>query len=181
MKIRAFVAIDIPESLKKEIKKIQEKLLEFKGKITETENLHLTLKFLGWISEETIGEIKKRLRKIRFNQFNTKIDSIGIFDNTKHGDYTRQIVVWLHLTNTEQLQKEIDLVLSPLFEKERRFMSHLTIARVKDAGNKKEFFSHLKKIKIKPLDFAIKNFRLKKSVLKREGPRYETIEEYPLI
>ena len=44
--MRVFVAIDIPKQTQKEIKKIQGKIPEFKGKFTEAENLHLTLKFL---------------------------------------------------------------------------------------------------------------------------------------
>ena len=40
--MRVFIAIDLPGNVRKEIKKIQEKLPEFKGKLTEEENLHLT-------------------------------------------------------------------------------------------------------------------------------------------
>ncbi len=45
--MRCFISIDLPEKIIQEIKKIQEELPEFIGKKTETENLHLTLKFLG--------------------------------------------------------------------------------------------------------------------------------------
>ena len=47
MKVRAFIGIDIPNGIKKEIIKQQNSLPEFFGKKTEPENLHLTLKFLG--------------------------------------------------------------------------------------------------------------------------------------
>ena len=47
--MRTFIAVDIPENVKEEIIKIQDKLPEFVGKLTELENLHLTLKFLGEI------------------------------------------------------------------------------------------------------------------------------------
>ncbi|RLG16235.1 RNA 2',3'-cyclic phosphodiesterase, partial [Candidatus Pacearchaeota archaeon] len=43
--MRTFISIDIPEKVRKEIIKIQNELSDFKGKKTEPENLHLTLKF----------------------------------------------------------------------------------------------------------------------------------------
>jgi 2'-5' RNA ligase len=39
------------ENVKEEIIKIQKQLPEFKGKLPEKENHHITLKFLGEISE----------------------------------------------------------------------------------------------------------------------------------
>ena len=56
--MRCFIALDLPVEIIKEIKKIQKELPEFIGKKTESENLHLTLKFLGEVSEEKIKEIR---------------------------------------------------------------------------------------------------------------------------
>ena len=61
---RCFISIDLPEIIRREIQKIQEQLPDFKGKLTEQENLHLTLKFLGEISDDEIEEIRKKLREI---------------------------------------------------------------------------------------------------------------------
>lgn len=171
MKIRAFISIDIPNKTKREIKKIQEKLPEFKGKITEPENLHLTLKFLGWIDEEKIELIKKKLLSIRIKKFESFIDKVGFF-------YPR--IIWLHMAGLDLLQKEIDEELSELFERERRFMSHLTIARIKEVRNWKKFREIMNKIKIQKIKLNVKNFRLKKSTLRRTGPIYEILEEYTL-
>lgn len=169
--MRAFISIDIPDNIKKEILRIQDKLPEFKGKKTETENLHLTLKFLGWIDEEKIGKIRERLSEIKFSKFETQIDKLGIFFDR---------IIWLNMKNCEELQKQIDEKLSDLFEKEERFMGHLTIARVKDLGNRKEFIEKLKKIKIKPIKFEVDGFELKKSVLRETEPVYEDIGIYNL-
>ena len=180
MKLRAFVSIDIPEGIKKEIRKIQGKIPEFKGKLTGAPNLHLTLKFLGWISKDKIETIKKELSKIKFKRFETTINSLGIFDNRKSENYTQQLIVWLNLTNCDELQVEVDNALSNLFSKERRFMSHLTIARVKEIESKKMFVDDVKKIRFKDIKFVVDSFRLKQSVLKRTGPVYETLDEYSL-
>ena len=169
---RIFISIDIPENIQQEIEKIQNRLPEFAGKKTEIENLHLTLKFLGEISKEEIEKIRKRLKEIKFSQFETSIDELGVFSEK----FVR--IVWLHLSNCEEIQKIIDEKLSGSFSKEKRFMSHLTIARVKRLDNKGYFSSELKKIKIPRIGFVVDSFRLKKSTLTPKGPVYETLEEY---
>jgi len=173
---RTFISIDIPEKTRKEIEKIQRELPGFYGKKTELENLHLTLKFLGEIDEQKVEETKERLKEVRYKRFETEVKYLGFFDNVKKGK--RYGPIWLHLSNCEGLQKKIDESLIGLFKPEERFMSHLTIARIKSLKNKEIFLEELSKIKIPKMNFIVDNFQLKKSVLKSEGPVYETIEEY---
>ncbi len=172
--MRVFISIDMPEAVKKQIVKIQNSLPEFSGKLTEPENLHLTLKFLGEIDEKRLGEVERRLKEIKLDGFETEIDSIGIFSEK----FIR--IIWLHLRNCDKLQKEIDNVLKDLFPRERRFMSHLTIARVKRIKDKKKFLESLEKIKISEIRFVVNEFELKKSVLTEKGPVYEILREYKL-
>lgn len=170
--MRIFVAVDMPEFVKIEVVKIQRNLPEFIGKFIEKENLHLTLKFLGEVDEESVEEIKKRLAGIKFNKLNLVVDNLGIF-STK---FVR--IVWLHIFGAEELQKKIDEALIDLFSKEVRFMSHLTIARVKSVKDRNKFLEAISGIKIPRLEFVCDSFELKKSVLKSNGPVYETLEKY---
>lgn len=172
--MRAFIAIEIPEKIKKEIIKIQKQLPEFKGKLTEEENLHLTLKFLGEVDEKNIEEIKKKLNEIKIKKFNSEVDSLGFFSEK----FIR--IIWLHMSNCEELQKQIDEKLKDFFPREERFMSHLTIARVKNVENKKEFIEQMKRIKISKMNFEVKKFELKESVLTEEKSIYKDIEVYSL-
>jgi 2'-5' RNA ligase len=172
--MRTFISIKLPTKILMQVKEIQEALPEFVGKKTELINLHLTLKFLGEITSEKIVEVKKRLSGIKFNKFEAEIKEIGFFDNTHYG------VVWLCITNCDNLQKEVDRVLEGLYEKERRFMGHLTIARVKKIQNKKTFLESLKKIVIPKMFFIVENFYLMESKLKKEGPEYTDLEKYNL-
>ncbi len=171
---RVFISINIPDEIKEKIKKIQEELPEFKGKRTELENLHLTLKFLGEIDEKKIAEVKEKLKEIKFKIFETEIDSIGIFSPK----FIK--IIWLHLTNCEDLQKKIDDKLENLFRKENRFMGHLTIARVKHLRDKVKFLEELEKIKIEKIKFRMGKFYLMESKLTAEGPKYSILEEYIL-
>ena len=118
------------------------------------------------------------MNKIKFDKFETEIDEISFFDNRKSNKYKQQIIIWLHLTNCEKLQKEIDNTLSDLFEKEKRFMSHLTIARIKNFEDKKKFLEKIFNIKIKKEKFEIDRFYLMKSKLTRKGAIYSVLEEF---
>jgi len=173
--IRTFISIDLPNNVQREIKKIQNSLPGFEGKLTELENLHLTLKFLGEIEEKRVEEVKNRLKEIKLQSFESEVDEIGIFSPK----FVK--IVWVHLTNCNRPQKLIDEKLEGLFEKEERFMSHVTIARVKFLKNKNYFLGELDKVKIPSgLKFKVDNFMLKKSTLTPDGPVYETLENYYL-
>lgn len=170
--MRTFIAIELPEEIKKEIIRIQKELPEFKGKLTEKENLHLTLKFLGEIDETKLESVKDRLKEIKLDRFKSGLGELGVFNP----EFIR--IIWVHMLGTEKLQKEID---DKLDQKEERFMSHLTIARVKNIVDKKSFVEKIKSIKVAWKEFQVNSFKLIKSTLTSKGPIYETIEEYELL
>jgi 2'-5' RNA ligase len=182
-KIRAFIAVDIPVSQKvieviNELKKIQ-----LNAKIVETENLHLTLKFLGDTDEDLIDKIGEIISDVIIDipSFEITLKKMGVFPNQK---YIK--VVWIGVENTEFLKKiaeKIDSKLGDLgFEKERRsFSAHLTIARVKSPKNKEKLLGLLDKYQ--ETDFQILKVNkifLKKSVLPPEGPIYTKLKEIDL-
>ena len=147
----------------------------FEGKLTEKENLHLTLKFLREIDELGVEEVKKRLREIRFKSFKAALGEAGVFSE----DFLR--IIWIKLEgNAIELQKEVDNALKGLFKPEFRFMSHLTIARVKQAKDKRKLLDYLSSVKIKKIEFNVFEFALKSSVLTDKGPIYTDIERYRL-
>ena len=174
--VRSFIAIDIPENVKKQIVDLQNQLPYFMGKKTELDNLHLTLKFLGEIDDSVVSDVKKLLENIKLKKFEVTISEIGVFNE----NFIK--IIWLKLEGDGifNLQNEIDLRLDNLFPREKRFMSHLTVARVKNIKNKKEFLDSLKKIKIPEIKFNVDNFILKKSILKPEGPEYKDLGVYKL-
>ena len=60
--MRTFVAIELPEDVRAKIFHAFEKLKSFnvlRGKFVEKDNLHLTLKFLGELTEKQITDVKK--------------------------------------------------------------------------------------------------------------------------
>lgn len=174
---RAFICIDFPDEVIKEIARIQELLAKtkFTGKLTELENLHLTLKFLGEIDDNKIKEIKKRLSGIKFERMRLKLGKIGTFSIRG-----KPRIIWIKVEGKQihDLQKKIDDALSGMFKAEERFMSHLTIARIKYVKDKKGFLESVGGIHVKPVAFDVSEFKLKKSELKPIGPVYADAEVY---
>ena len=94
--MRAFIAIELSPEIKDSLEQIQSHL-KYSGadvKWIETGNIHLTLKFLGDITEENCGKIKSILGEISraTKPFEMSIKDIGAFPNI---DYPR--VIWVGL------------------------------------------------------------------------------------
>ncbi len=177
-KQRCFIALDLPKEIISELKDVQDELRKqnlFTGKFTEEEHIHLTLKFLGSIPKDTAVKIKDRLKGIKLNSFEAVIDELGIFSE----EFIR--IIWAKLNGTEvfDLQKQIDDKLVDFFPKEERFMSHITIARVKNIKDRQPLYDSLKKIKIN-IKGRIASFSLIRSALMPSGPIYEVIQKYEL-
>lgn len=177
---RVFIALTFEDEVIKEVARIQEILgsWKFHGKLTELENLHLTLKFLGEIDEKRLNDVRDVLKSIKEKSFEGKLDHAGVF-NVKGNPK----IVWIKLNGKGifDLQKKIDEALSIYFNKEERFMSHLTIARIKYVNDKIGFKKYVENMGVKEISFKIKSFQLIKSELKPSGPVYTVLEEYSLI
>lgn len=150
---------------------------KFTGKMTELENLHVTLKFLGEIGEEMLKKTKERLREVKFEAFEARISEIGTFAHRG-----RPRIVWVKVGGQGifELQKKIDAALVGLFEKEHRFMSHLTVARARHVDDRKGFMEYVKKLSVREEKFIVSKFILMKSELQNMGPKYTEIECYHL-
>ena len=72
--MRLFLAVEIPEALKKILGDIQEELKpKIKSKLTwvRPEQMHITLKFLGEVGEDAIPEILTSLSSIKIIPFSS--------------------------------------------------------------------------------------------------------------
>ncbi len=179
--MRTFIAIEIPEGIRKKvdglIKSFSEKNLPIKW--VKFENLHITLKFLGEIKEEKLSDIHTVLKNIaeKHPAFELNLESLGCFPNKKNPR-----VLWIGVNQGKKLINQLVLNLEqellPLgFKKEKRFHPHLTIGRIKrfcqiDDILAQKFVCGL---------FWVDSLTLFKSTLRPEGPIYEKIIKLPLI
>lgn len=183
--IRTFLAIELPEEIKTQLRNIQGRLKSDVTGIrwTRPEGIHLTLKFFGNVSEndiagimETVGEKTKDVRPLALN-----VGTVGAFPNFK-----RPRVIWLGISGEVErlsvLQKEIDTDLETLgFQKETRgFRPHLTLGRVKSPKEVKG----LSKITEEEKSYAAGSFiagglTLFKSDLAPKGAIYTKLAYFP--
>ena len=101
--MRLFIAIDIPEDVRKKLVSFQEKIGNEHARIkwVEADNIHLTLKFLGEVGDDTVGEIRESLKKIKFKSFTSAISGLGVFPNE---NYVR--VIWAGMEPEKKIEAE---------------------------------------------------------------------------
>ncbi|MEM3112891.1 MAG: RNA 2',3'-cyclic phosphodiesterase [Candidatus Pacearchaeota archaeon] len=184
--MRVFISIDLPERIKNDLILIQkeiDKLGLIRGKFIEPENIHLTLKFLGEISESELRAVQDKLSGFRFKKFNISPDKLGVFSE----NFVRIIWVSIKGEGLFGLQKNIDSLLEDIFPKEYHFMAHITLARPKFVEDRRMLLDELEKIKIPNHSFQVNRIFIKESRLTKRGPVYRTlnvlnsIEEEPEI
>lgn len=178
--MRCFVAIDLPEEVKNELRRLQLEIKKSSGsdvKASFTSDFHITLKFLGEIAPQKAEAVKKSLESCRFRKITATIDGLGVFPSES---YVR--VVWAGVKPEDEilkLQKQVDEALQNDFKKEKEFKAHITLARIKYVKYKEKFLKMLKEIEVKKIKFEASDFKLKRSILGgSEGPVYEDLEVY---
>jgi 2'-5' RNA ligase len=178
--IRCFVAVELPPGIRDEIGRIEEGLRMPGLRLVRPDICHVTLKFLGDVSEDKIKHICDALNSARIEPFEATVRGVGAFP----GKSIR--VVWLGLEgNFAQLHSRVDELLSPLgFEREgRKFSPHVTLGRVSRPSSQtsRDIASRMDQYKDIDLgSFSVDRFFLKKSTLTREGPIYEDIAKFLL-
>ena len=191
-KIRAFIAIELDESIKDGLTELQERL---KGKVprgsvrwVRPEGIHLTLKFLGDVPADQIGEITRALEKScqGFAPFSLSCGGLGCFPTLK-----RPRVVWVGIqeeTGTlAQLQKAIEENVAPLGypTEKRKFSPHLTLGRVQrrvSSGDRRRLGELVGASEIGMLgQMEVRSVNLIRSDLRPSGAVYTRLAEVELI
>lgn len=135
--VRLFVAVDLPGAAQRYIAQLLDTLraASIPGlRWVKAESVHLTLKFLGNVSEEQIDPIVIAMERATENipSFSVRIQHVGTFPNIKSPR-----VLWVGLRGEVdlmiQLQTRLEETLAALgFVNEiRPFSPHLTLARVR--------------------------------------------------
>ena len=136
--IRAFIAIELPETVKKSLAEMQQHLRVQPSegiKWVSPESIHLTLKFLGWVARERIENIESAISQsvTGFEPFNLGLTGLGAFPNLR-----RMNVIWCGLSGDipklNALQQSVERYVSPLGypTENRAFSPHLTLARLRE-------------------------------------------------
>ncbi len=174
--MRLFIAFDVPEDVSSSLSEVQTRIV-FGGKCTKPKEFHLTLKFLGEVEKERLSILIDELSKIIFTPFEVSLSEIGVFPNVSDPR-----VLWAGLEPQDTicaLQQQVDSATQKLgFAHDKRFHPHLTLARIKSVNDKGSFAQMIDTLKIEPLKFQVSSFKLIRSTLTPEGPKYGVLDKF---
>ncbi len=182
--IRAFVAVRLPEALRRRLAELQKNLKSVLPDVrwVPPENIHLTLKFLGNTGPEALPSFEEALSAVAASRvpFEAAVEGIGVFPERR-----RPRVIWAGITaGQEEIRSlagavEQETARLGIARENRRFHPHLTIGRFrKPAGG----IGEIPGIDLQePLgSFPVDVIGLFQSDLRPDGARYRLLGRYPL-
>lgn len=184
--IRTFIAVELTEEIKRNLGKIQEELKKTNAKVkwVSPGNIHLTLRFLGFVPVDQIPGIGDELKKglSGFGPFWIEVAKLGSFPPKG-----RPKVIWAGVSagseDVIKLQGKIEDFLKKFnFEQEdRRYIPHLTIGRVKSPKNTERLQELMRtKNSVQFGNMTVGDVSIIRSDLKPEGPVYTVLEKIAL-
>ena len=181
--MRAFIAIELPESIREALAREQAtfRAVCADARWTRPEGIHLTLKFLGEISETQVAAVKMALGRIaRFEKFQISAKGFGFFPDAK-----RPLVFWAGLDASPELARlamQVEKAMEPLgFPPENRiFGPHLTLARFKVPRPQPRLQALISEQSDFLLGiFEVADFFLWESKLTPQGAQYRKVALFP--
>ena len=180
---RIFISINLPEKLKNELGSLRERWPELPARWAKTENLHITLIFLGSANDQEVCEICKTVAQVakRHDPFDLNLNRILYGPEGK-----RPRMVWVEGERSEelgQLQRDLENTLYEFAGADSKggencgFAAHITLARLFQAG-----FRQMEVEEIPVIDekinrvFLVESIEIVESEMKRGGPKYTVLE-----
>jgi len=181
--VRAFIAVEIenPQTLSKILKFRDEVAVSGADvKPVEDENIHLTIRFLGEISEYTLREIQNILSTIKMQPIYMHIRGVGAFP-----DIVRPRVVWVGIVKGFNELKTIrDYIDRGIAERrlvevhrdQHEFSPHITVARVRSGRGLKALIDVINRYADHDFgETVVTKIVLKQSILTPRGPIYRDL------
>jgi 2'-5' RNA ligase len=192
--MRIFIALDIEDTIRERIQRFLDGVREFApdARWVRPESLHVTLKFIGEKSEESVENIKLALSSIQANPIEITLRGYGFFPTPK-----APRVFWIGIESGPQLAalaKAVDDAVAALEvpREDHPFSPHLTLARGgrrsgapgwrKGDGPNLSFKRLQEKLSTRPVPefgtMTAREFFLYQSQLLRGGARYTKIAKF---
>lgn len=190
--MRVFVAIDVGDAVRREVTRVVSLLT---GKLEAVKTppkvvwvkpaaLHVTIKFIGEVEEPEVERLQELLAPpIAVTPFELTWRGIGAFPSAKHPR-----ALWLGVINgaapLAQVEAEVSRRLAGANAVElddRAFLPHLTLGRVKMAGEGVDWPKLLKAVEVKHVTSVVDRVTLYRSHLSHQGPHYTGLISAPLI
>jgi len=175
--LRLFVGIGFPPELKLRLSLLCSGVPG--AKWVDPGNFHVTLRFIGEISEDLAADIDDALSRLRARRFTLQMAGTGVF-----GDKPRSL--WAGIERSPELvglrdKIEQALIRVGLPPEPRKFSPHVTLARLRDPPLDKlrDYLTTHARFRADPL--AVEAFSLIASFQTKAGSVYEDQADYPLL
>ena len=180
--MRVFVAIDVPDDVRRALGDLIATLEKTcrGARWMHTEAMHITLKFIGEVNEETVKRIRNAMAGVRAaGPIEIHFRGTGFFPNASHPR-----VFWAGIEappTLAELAADIEQSLEPLGipREDRAFKPHLTLARFKSEEGLPNLRETLEQLG--PSEFGAtiaRSFHLYQSVLKAAGAEHTRIASF---
>lgn len=179
MKRKIFISINLSDKTKKRLAQFAEKWADLPVKWVKEPNLHITLSFLGYVSDDAIGEICEKARKAVETEeiFDVEFDHIEIGPSEKDPG-----LIWLTgepSAELKHLQESIEKELGIFVCGKKSFRPHITLGRIRKLRwealpEKPRIFEKF------PLVVPAESVAVMASDFAGGGPEYTIIESCPL-
>lgn len=180
--MRLFVALDLNDAVRNGIAKFCENLrTEFPSARWErSESVHVTLKFIGEVSEERVAGIGDALSMVRCDApIEMNFRGAGFFP-----DERRPRIFWIGIDATPNLAEiagQIEAQLEPfgIAREAREFRPHLTLARISELTGIEKLRGALQRYgSVDFGDVRTNQLHLYRSVLGRGGAQYSRLKTF---
>jgi 2'-5' RNA ligase len=181
MKMRCFIAVNLPSEIKDYLNQIilelERKNQMMNIKWVNPEGLHFTLHFLGNIDEKQIEQVKEIISQSVKDKQSVEVE-IGEIDGFPNLDQPRVLFISCREVG-DNILKIIQEGIGKQLEKigievdKRPWRMHITFCRLRRPRRIQN-----SKLKIKNLRFRVKSIDLMKSELSSEGAKYTIIERF---
>jgi 2'-5' RNA ligase len=175
---RLFVAIELPAEIKEQLPRLRESVPG--ARWVPVDQLHLTMRFIGEVSEETLTAVRAALAGVHEKSFAITMEGVGHFPPRKPPR-----VLWVGLTagpELADLQQQIEAALQSvgLAAEERPFSPHITLARLRETPPSAVSSYEQRHAGFHCPPFAVTDFHLYESTLTGKGAIHQQLATYPL-
>ena len=182
---RIFIAlkIDPEETLLRMISSFKSGLSKESIKWTNSDNIHITLAFLGDTEEKMIKKISSMLKDQceRTGRFELILKGSGVFRSLRDPR-----IIWTGIESSEELIRLSYLIVAGLKSlnirmEDRPFNPHLTIGRIKHLNDTEALKCLIKQFQTTQIQIVpVKDVILYESILLQSGPIYKPITIFNL-
>ncbi len=183
---RIFIAVNLPEKIKEKLADFQNKWPDLPCRWTRKENLHITLMFLGYISDEELLEVIKTAQDVASKNESFLISLEKIIYGPPKKSPPRMI--WTEGKESIELgkvQKDLENAFSasPVERSKtenRPYIPHITLGRIKTWDWQRTEPEERPEVNTEiSLNFEVNSIDIMESELKRTGPKYTILESCP--